>query len=198
MRVAVFDTETTGLVKGNDYTNPNNPHLAAIAIVLYDTEIKRIISSFNTVVQPDGWEMPEEVAAINNLSTEYLMANGLWFDDVMSVALGMLVKADMLVAHNTDFDSKVLAASMWRKGATDGTNEDMIHASIKRWLESKFYCTMKESKDIVQALDKRGRIKYPRLAEAYKHFFNRELRNAHNAGADAVAALEVYIDLQNN
>ena len=58
MRVAVFDTETTGLVKGNDYTNPNNPHLDAIAIMLYDTEIKRIISSFNEVVNLDVWERP--------------------------------------------------------------------------------------------------------------------------------------------
>lgn len=198
MKVAIFDTETTGLVRGNDYTNPNNPYLAAIAVILYDTSIERVISSFNAVIQPDGWEMPEEAAAVNNLSTEYLMANGLWFEDVFSVALGLLFKAELIVAHNVDFDSKVIAASMWRKAIDEGTAQEMAHYHIKKWLESTFYCTMKESKEIVQATDKRGRIKYPKLAEAYKHFFDRDLRNAHNAGADAVAALEIYKALQNN
>ena len=56
---------------------------------------------------------------------------------------------------------------------------------------------MRESKEIVGALDKRGRIKYPKLIEAYKFFFNKDLDRAHSANADAVATLEIYLALKN-
>lgn len=45
MLTLVYDTETTGLVRGTDYTDPNMPFLASIAAILYDEEAHRVVAS---------------------------------------------------------------------------------------------------------------------------------------------------------
>ena len=194
MLILVYDCETTGLVKGVDYTDPNMPFLASVAAILYDNEAHRIVASVNSMVQPDGWTMPEEVGKINGLTDEVLHRLGIPAPALLPVCIALMFKADLRVAHNVDFDSKVIAAALWRHIVKEDS-EDVAHETVKVWLALPSYCTMQESKNIVKALNKRGQIKYPKLTEAYKFFFDRELDRAHSANADAVAALEIYLAL---
>lgn len=167
----IYDTETTGIIRGDDYTNPANPY-------------------------PDGWAMPVEAGAVNGLTTEYLNEVGLPVDVAMRAAIAIAMRADLCVAHNVDFDTKIMAAALWRQLIADGESEEDAHGFIQGWLSKPTYCTMKESKPIVKALTTNGRLKYPKLSEAYRHFFDREIDNAHSANADAVAVLEIYLALQ--
>jgi len=64
------------------------------------------------------------------------------------------------------------------------------------WLDTPHFCTMQASKPIVQARNSRGALKYPKLTEAYEFFFEKELDRAHSANADAVAAFEIYLAVQ--
>ncbi len=43
-----------------------------------------------------------------------------------------------------------------------------------------------------------GAYKWPQLQEAYKHFFNKEFDNAHDALADVTACKDVYFAIQNS
>ncbi|MBK9952858.1 MAG: 3'-5' exonuclease [Candidatus Competibacteraceae bacterium] len=194
MLVLIYDTETTGLVKGLDYTDPNMPFLASITTILYDDEAHRVVSSINAMVQPDGWTMPEEAGRVNGLTDEVLRQLGVPSPALLPTCIALMFKADLRVAHNVDFDSKVIAAALWRHVAKESSAET-AHETVKAWLALPSYCTMQESKNFVKALDKRGRIKYPKLTEAYKFFFDKELDRAHSANADAVAALEIYLAL---
>lgn len=199
MLILCYDTETTGIIRGDDYTLPSNPHLASVAALLYDTVAHKVVSSFNVMIYPDGWVMPKEASEINGLSTEYLSMLGIPFDVAMRTFIALAQSTDVFVAHNTDFDTKIIAASLWRLLTGEGKfSDDQIHSVIKSWLGKPVFCTMRESKDIVQAKTKNGKIKYPKLTEAYEFFFNKPLDRAHSANADAVAVLEIFLAIQDH
>ena len=195
MLILVYDCETTGLVKGLDYTSPNMPFLASITTILYDDEAHRVVASINSMVQPDGWTMPEEAGQVNGLTDEILYQLGIPLPALLPACIALMFKADLRVAHNAEFDAKVIAAALWRHIIKEDS-ETKAHEVVKHWLGLPSYCTMQKSKSIVKALNKRGQVKYPKLTEAYKFFCDRELDRAHSANADAVATLEIYLALQ--
>lgn len=196
MLILAYDTETTGLVRGSDYTDPAAPFLASIAMILYDSIESKIVASLNMPIQPEGWTMPEEAASINGLTDLYLSTVGAPANVVLPSAIALASRADLLVAHNIDFDTKVIAVALWRHLINENVKEEDTHTIIKEWLNKPVYCTMQSSKQIVNARNAKGNIKYPKLTEAYKFFFGRELDRAHSANADAVAVLEIYLALQ--
>lgn len=196
MLILAYDTETTGLVRGSDYTDPAAPFLASIAMILYDSIESKIVASLNMPIQPEGWTMPEEAASINGLTDLYLNTVGAPANVVLPNAIALASRADLLVAHNIDFDTKVIAVALWRHLINENVKEEDTHTIIKEWLNKPVYCTMQSSKQIVNARNAKGNIKYPKLTEAYKFFFGRELDRAHSANADAVAVLEIYLALQ--
>ena len=97
----------------------------------------------------------------------------------------MLVILSVLVI--TFFDVKVFAAAFYRA---------QMEAELDVFLQMETYCTMLESKQIVQAKNIKGHIKNPKLTEAYEFFFETPLDNAHSANADTVACLEIYMAIQ--
>lgn len=196
MLILAYDTETTGLLRGSDYTDPKAPFLASIAMILYDSIESKIVASLNMPIQPEGWTMPEEAASINGLTDLYLSTVGAPANVVLPSAIALASRADLLVAHNIDFDTKVIAVALWRHLINENVKEEDTHTIIKEWLNKPVYCTMQSSKQIVNARNAKGNIKYPKLTEAYKFFFGRELDRAHSANADAVAVLEIYLALQ--
>ena len=196
MLILCYDTETTGLIRDNDCTNPNNPFLASIAALLYDTAAHKVVSSLNAMIQPAGWAMPEEASAVNGLTTEYLNTVGIPVDVVLPAFLSLAIRSNLTVAHNVEFDTKVITVALWRNMVDEGLGNGLIDKLLNSWASLPSFCTMKESKDIVKAQTKNGKIKYPKLTEAYEFFFNKPLDRAHSANADAVAVLEIYLAIQ--
>lgn len=185
MLLGVIDTETTGIVR--DYRHPDAPYLASVTAIIYDTEASRVQASFNTMIQPDDWSMPPEAGAINGLETEVLAAFGLPVEIVLPVVMDLFRPVDVVVGHNIAFDVKMLASGLYRTDMLDDLDAIMAKET---------YCTMRESKDIVQAKNVKGHLKLPKLTEAYQYFFDRPLDNSHSANADAIAALEIYLAIK--
>lgn len=185
MNILVLDTETTGLIR--DYRCADAPHLASIAACIYDTDAKRVQSSLNLMVRPDGWEMPAEAEAVNGLSTDHLVQYGIELSTVLDAFIAFAAPAQLVVGHNVEFDCKMIASALYRLDQLD---------SLDEWMQLETYCTMKESKNIVQAKTSNGRLKNPKLTEAYRFMFDRELERAHSANSDMVATLELYLALQ--
>lgn len=186
--IAVLDTETTGFAR-NDYTSPDNPYLAALTLLTFDTDIGRVQSSFNTMILPEDWEMPVEAGEINGLDTETLTNFGIPLAQALPVVFSLLEPTELFVAHNAPFDAKVFAAAFYRANLLD---------ELDVFLQMETYCTMTESKQIVQAKNIKGHIKNPKLEEAYEFFFQTPLDNAHSANADTVACLEIYMAIQDH
>ena len=185
-----FDTETTGVV---DFHMPPDhecqPHLVQIAALLTDDDGTER-SWFNYVINP-GVEIPVAASNVHGITTEIASAVGLDPNAAGGAFYWLAQRADLFVGHNVDFDSMVMQALYPRIGRP------------KLWSEldgMPSFCTMKTATPICRIPHQNPRHdedwKWPRLGEAYKHFFGKELAGAHDALVDVRACRDIYFELK--
>jgi len=99
-----------------------------------------------------------------------------------------IITANLLVIHNSTFDIGILMDEFNRMGNMNAM--EILNNSNK-------YCTMKLSKKLVKALDKRGNIKNPRLEELYEFLFNEkpDKNKLHDALYDVECLARCYFAL---
>lgn len=130
----------------------------------------------------NGFEIPEHVAAIHGITNPLADTFGIGVELIDQLFATMLVKADVVVAHNIKFDLGMVI--------------DNLPVSAEVLKTKQHFCTMENAKAIVGLVGTHGGgFKYPRLAEAYKHFFGADFANAHDAMADVRACRDVYFAL---
>lgn len=105
LRVAVVDTETTGLY-------PSRDRIVEIAIILVEAErstgrLQRELARYDALQDP-GFPMPSGAYAIHGISDA--MVKGRRID--MGTVEDLLGGADLLVAHNAGFDKGFVAQIM--------------------------------------------------------------------------------------
>jgi DNA polymerase III epsilon subunit-like protein len=188
-RVLVCDTETTGFpAKSRALTDQTQPRIVQLAALQYNPSTSRIEQSMCLVTKPDGWEIKPELTAIHGISQEYALANGHPEVDVIKTFLHLWVGEGTplrVVGHNAQFDIDIISIAVAR----------FFPKLLADWQTTALFCTQKESKELVQAKNKNGGLKLPKLVEAYKHFFGEEFDGQHSANADTVATLKVYLAL---
>lgn len=195
MTLALFyDTETTGLPLFKEPSDdPRQPHIVQLAALIVDLDSKAILASMDFICKPDGWTIPDEAAAIHGITTEKALACGVREEFVVTAFHQLCNLADFRVGHNESFDARIMRIALMRH---DGV------CAADRFKDHPAKCTAALSTDIVKAppTDKmkavgRNHYKKPTLSEAYKHFTQKDLQNAHSAMADTVACMEVYFSL---
>jgi DNA polymerase III epsilon subunit-like protein len=182
-----FDTETTGLPK--NYKAPesnlsNWPRMIQLAYLLYDQK-KGIISKGNYIIKPIGFEIPPDSSKIHGITKDIALSKGTDLNEVLDVFKNMLDKADYLVAHNIEFDKKILGAEFLR-------NKSYNPISSK-----KMICTM-ESTTKYCAIEGRYGYKWPSLKELHFKLFNEYFEDAHDALVDVLITYKCFIELQKN
>lgn len=182
--IIVFDTETTGMV---DWKNPSEaghqPHIVEIAAILHNAE-GAVIDSYKAIVRPNGWTSTEEALAKHGITHEFAMDVGIPETEALEGFLALHSRAGIRAAHNATFDDRIIRIAMSRymgKEQADAFKE-----------ASQKFCTCYESRAACDLPKK----KLPTLAEAYKHFFNEDLVEAHRAMPDAQACARIYFALQ--
>ncbi|TNE32576.1 3'-5' exonuclease [bacterium] len=179
-----FDTETNGLPK--NYNAPlsdldNWPRIVQIAWLEQDKN-GNTISKGNYFVKPDGFEITEESQKIHRISNEKANDLGYPIANVMEVFNAVIKKSTYLVAHNIDFDYKVLSSEFAR-------------LYLKSDLEEKTkICTMQETVEFCNLPGSNG-LKFPKLAELYYKLFAKNFDNAHDAQADIEATAKCFWSL---
>ena len=204
MNLALFyDTETTGLP---DFKAPSEsahqPHIVQLAALLMDMDTRETIQSMDVIVRPNGWAIPDEVAAVHGITTEHAKAVGI--PERLAVEMFMeLWNSRNRVAHNEQFDARILRIALMRHQG------DIFHSPSGKsvpdiWKEGRAECTARMATPICQIpptakMVKAGFIKFktPNLSEAYRHFTGGELQNAHSAIADVMACRDVYFEILN-
>ncbi|WJN61324.1 3'-5' exonuclease [Pseudomonas sp. SO81] len=180
--IAVFDTETTGMV---DWKNPSEaghqPHIVEIAAILHNAE-GAVIDSYKAIVRPSGWTSTDEALAKHGISHEFAMDVGIPESEALEGFLALYSRAGIRAAHNATFDDRIIRIAMSRY-------MDKVKADAFKDATEKF-CTCNQSRGPV------GLGKLPTLAEAYKHFFAEDLVEAHRAMPDAQACARIYFALQ--
>lgn len=176
----IFDTETTGLAKFNlPLSDASQPRLVQLGCILVDDECN-IVSEFGCIVKPEGFVIPKIVSDIHGITHEYAMKVGVYYEFALKTFLHLLNSCNAIIAHNLKFDKHVLDCE-FTKVAGRGIREKIE------------YCTMLNSTPICAIPHKtRAGYKWPKLQEAYKHFYGKEFVGAHSALHDVRATLEVY------
>lgn len=186
-----FDTETTGLpVRGGALQQ--QPRIVQLAAML-TTHAGEERACFSTLIQPAGWVIPPEAAAIHGISTERAAAEGVPLRVALHVLYAWLGASRTVVAHNIRFDWQMLR---WETERAYGCvpSEDSMPAR---------FCTMDAATPVVNLPPTArmlaagfNRPKAPKLEECVKHFFGERLEGAHDALVDVRACARVFLHLQ--
>lgn len=181
-----FDAETTGMV---DWKKPSGgddqPHIVQLAASLVDEDTRDIVQSMNVIVQPNGWEISQEMTDIHGISHEQAMDVGIPEPMALDMFLA-LWNGRTRIAHNTTFDNRIIRIA---------TKRYSDEQTIDRWKEGsqgeEWVCTMLKARKVMGG-------KQPTLAEAYKHFTGKDLENAHTAWDDMLGCMDVYWAIQDS
>ncbi len=180
--ILVYDTETTGLPDfKKPAEDPSQPHIAQLGAILYNNG-RRPVCEINVLVRPQGWVIPPEATLVHGITQEAAEKYGLKLETVVGIFLALVDRAELLVAHNHDFDEKMMRREMHHLGFASRAEE--LRAKPN-------YCTMKQSTNILQLPGRYG-FKWPNLQEAHTHFTGKPFDGAHDAMADVRACAAVY------
>lgn len=175
-----FDTETTGI---------RDPDLVEVGAVLMQDDRERACLSL--IVRPDGWEIPDEAARIHGIKNAMAHTMGVPLVIAIAALTNLWACAVVRVAHNLEFDEKVVGRAIDRLGRRSALN----------WPPAE--CTKELAAPILNlpptermiAAGYGGKPKSPSLAECYLHFFGKDVPGAHGALADARACARVYLKI---
>ncbi len=181
-----FDTETTGLPK--NYQAPlddfsNWPRIVQIAWSLYDFHGNHW-ESHSYIIKPDGFIIPEESAKIHRITQARAEKEGVSLQEALEHFAADVKKSTYLVAHNIDFDEKIVGSELLRLKM-----ENNVAPANK-------ICTMKRTVDVCRIPNGRGGYKWPNLTELYKFLFNTGFEDAHDAIFDVRACAECFFELK--
>jgi DNA polymerase-3 subunit epsilon len=175
--IFIFDTETTGLpVWKEPSDSESQPHLVQLAAVLVDPATKNVIQSMDVIIKPDGWIIPDDVAAIHGITTEKALAVGIPEKLALEMFLAMRGNAER-VAFNKTFDQRIIRIAAKRY---------LDEAAQDKWaVKEDHHCAMRMAREDIGG-------KQPKLIDAYRHYTGKELVDAHSAMADTKACMDVY------
>lgn len=190
----VFDTETNGFATA-DYKDPKMCRVTQLAWKFFNSEGK-CFKSFSSLIKPDGWTIPtkEELIAKkskdpdffinNNMSTERCEREGKPMAWAMVEWVKALEECKYLIAHNIEFDKKVMASEMYRMAIVINNKPCAVD-------------TMKPSTDIckIPSPNKAG-YKWPTLIELYTWLFKKPFDGAHDAMVDVDACADSFFELK--
>jgi len=197
-----LDVETTGL--------PETPSYGKYySYELIEKYQEAQIVQFSMIISNEDYEIINEYDAIiltkknitnshiHGITNEINREKGITFDTAMNVFNDYLPKITKIYAHNSNFDINVIKSQLYNSKASIEiekiNNILMILGEMEK--NNKIVCTMKLTKEIVKALDKKGRIKDPKLSELYLYVMKEELINAHNSLYDCKALHKIMSTL---
>ena len=188
--VIAVDTETTGLPKkdkGRPYNYKNLEHfgssrIVSISWILLD-ETNTIIEKKTYYIKPDNFVVSEGSIKIHGLTTEFLNKNGVSIHEMLLHLNSIFLQKNItdIIAHNINFDINILKSELYRY---------KYSLTLEEIRDISLYCTMFKAQKAMKV------SKWPKLAEAYRFFYNEDITNAHDAEFDTLYCYKVYYKLQ--
>lgn len=189
-----FDTETTGLPDFKaPFESAHQPHIVQLAALLVDMDTRETIQSMDVICRPDGWTIPDEVAAVHGITTEHAAEVGI--PESLAVSMFMELWAGRpRVAHNQQFDARIVRIALLRHQNQEAADDWKAGAAECTAILATPICALPPTEKMKAV----GRFhhKTPNLGEAYRHFTGKGLENAHSAMADVMACRDVYFAIK--
>lgn len=180
-----IDTETSDLPRRRDAPASDTrswPRIVQLAWLTCDSQGQPGAPEVH-LIKPDGFVIAPGAFQKHGISTEYAAANGVPLAPVLNRFLRVADVSAVVVAHNVEFDSKVVGAELIRAGLPNALDR------------RKLRCTMKESTNYCQLPAAYG-FKWPTLDELYTALFGQPLAQAHDAAADCTACMRCFFELK--
>ena len=111
MKIALFDTETTGLLKPSPAPITEQPQIIEFYGVVV-TDKGEFVSEFDTLLDP-GIPISREVTNITHITDDMVAGKPSFIDAYPHIAK-LFTGVDLLVAHNLSFDVGMLANELLR------------------------------------------------------------------------------------
>lgn len=201
MKILFFDTETTGLPLDYDepYTNIENwTRLVQLSWITEDTDTKEKKEN-DFIIRPEGFTIPDAAAKIHNITTEIAERDGVNLRAALSDFVQDMLLADLLVAHNIEFDKNVICSEIYRTAIKlMGEKELLLEFGFRiqnYFMNKKSICTMKLGTNYTKIKTAGGDYKWPKLIELYMHFFGRDFEGQHDALDDIRATHECFWEM---
>ena len=181
-----FDTETTGLpIRYNaPLERLNNwPRLVQLAWLIYDDN-EQCVDERKYIIRPNGFIIPERAAKIHGITTERALRDGVDIVPILKEFSISIEKTDVVVAHNIDFDEKIIGSEFIRYNIEHGL------------FNTKRICTMRSSTNYCKIPNNYGKYKWPNLKELHQKLFKCDFPNAHDALEDVRACAKSFFELK--
>lgn len=161
----VIDCETTGLLLPSVSDLNDQPRIIEFgAVVIQDGDV---VQSYNQLINP-GFDIETVITKITGITNDDLKGKPK-FSDVADEIYAMFEGAEMVIAHNVEFDSTMVRNEFKRM------NRDIVMPEL--------VCTVQEFYHIY------GRRM--KLTELYRYFLKKELKQTHRALDDVEALVEI-------
>ena len=213
-KVLVFDVETTGLLPQKPRYSTQQiplseyPHIIQLSFAVYDLNNNRLVRTYDSYVKIDATiEISEYVSKLTGITPDICNNSGNSITDVLKEFYMAYMECKAIVAHNMDFDEKMILVEMER-------NREQIIPLIPEYttLFNKVreetsgierYCTMRKGITLCNIMveskmpGKPARAKWPKLAELYAKLFDGEIVDGmHNSMVDVMACLRCYLKMR--
>lgn len=183
-----FDTETTGFMRNKPADHPDQPRLTQLAAQLVKPD-NTTVMEFSMIVNA-GVPIPKQASDVHGITNDIAEEFGITESTAVDFFMKLYGHAKTVVAHNIDFDIRVMEAALARRTGC-----------ITPIMKPK-YCTMKKATNVVKVPPTpkmiaagRNHFKSPNLTECIKHFFDEDLDGAHDAMIDVQACRRVFFEL---
>lgn len=189
-----YDFETTGLPLWQlPSEDPGQPHIVQAAAILVDATSRETISSINLIADPECWNIPDVVAEVHGITTDFANQYGVPEDIIVNLMWRLWLMSDLRIGHNESFDARIMRIAMKRG----------LGGDPEVWKNGAAACTARLATPILDLLPTEKMLatgrrfpKTPTLAEAYEFFMGKPLEGAHNAMADVLACRDIWFAIK--
>jgi len=180
-----FDTETADLPI--DYNAPigdldNWPNIVQIAWITANSS-QDITGRHVELIRPYNFIISTSATRTHGITTADAFKGGTALYPIMEAFIDDAQQADIIVAHNIEFDISIVGAEAIRLGFPNPFSGKSLR------------CTMTEATDFCQLPGPYG-YKWPKLTELYQILFDKELEGAHDALNDVDACMQSFFKLR--
>ena len=215
MRILVFDTETTGLPKRQSnkevtFTNEVDwPHIIQFSYVIFNTQTMVLEKLGDEIIRvPPNIIISPESVALHGITYEKSRDFGENIGDVLLRFTDDCEQADVIVAHNMQFDMNMIKAEFYRLLKMPIQDNETIETPFTTRqrigldkftnlvLSKTFSCTMRENVNLcnirIARADNTEYKKYPKLCELHAKLFDMVPRKLHNSLHDVIVCLRCF------
>ena len=184
--ILVLDTETTGFPT---YKNAHpfyqtyyaSARMIEIAYVLIDNTTHEIVKEVSFLIKDDHRDSIQN-SHIHGITNEMTQEKGVYIDECFDELFEDLKLVDIIVAHNIEFDMKILLSEIYRQYSKRKKLLGLLYSKNTA-------CTM------LMGLKHMEVRKFPKLIELHKHLFHEDWKQAHRALDDVEKCAKCYLQL---